>query len=65
MANGPQGGRLEDVRETRTLIASSDIVAADSEATRLFDLDPQDLPMITVAARRGLGVMDPARIEQV
>lgn len=65
VANGPQGGRLEDVRETRTLIASPDIVAADSEATRLFDLDPHDLPMITVAARRGLGVMDPARIEQV
>ncbi|AJF08028.1 cytoplasmic protein [Geoalkalibacter subterraneus] len=65
VANGPQGGRLEDVREARTLIASPDIVAADSEATRLFDLEPHDLPMITVAARRGLGVMDPARVEQV
>lgn len=65
VANGPQGGRLEDVRTTQTLIASADIVAADSEATRLFDLDPNDLPMITVAAGRGLGVMDPSRIEKV
>ncbi|MEJ2699418.1 MAG: DUF362 domain-containing protein [Desulfuromonadales bacterium] len=58
VANGPQGGRLEDVKVTETLIASSDIVAADSYAATLFGHRPQDVPTIAEAARRGLGVMD-------
>ncbi|MCM2265181.1 MAG: DUF362 domain-containing protein, partial [Desulfuromonadales bacterium] len=32
VANGPQGGRLEDVRRLDTLIASPDIIAADAYA---------------------------------
>ena len=65
MANGPQGGRLEDVRQTDTLIASTDIVAADSYAATLFGLQPSDLPMLVTAARRGLGTADLSRVRQV
>lgn len=65
VANGPQGGRLEDVRHTETLIASPDIVAADAYATTLFNLKPEDIPTIVAAADRGLGVMDLKRVRRV
>jgi uncharacterized protein (DUF362 family) len=58
VANGPQGGRLEDVRRLDTLIASADIVAADAYAATLFDLKPEQVPSIVAGARRGLGSMD-------
>lgn len=65
VANGPQGGRAEDVRSTETLIASPDIVAADAYAATLFDLRPEDVPTIVAGARRGLGTMDLARVRMV
>ena len=65
MANGPQGGRLEDVRRLDTLIASPDIVAADAYAATLFDLKPEAVPTIVAGARRGLGVMDLKRVHLV
>ncbi|TLM65687.1 MAG: DUF362 domain-containing protein [Deltaproteobacteria bacterium] len=65
VANGPQGGRLEDVRRLDTLIASPDIVAADAYAATLFGLKPEEVPSIVAGARRGLGVMDLNRIRLV
>ena len=65
VANGPQGGRLEDVRRLDTLIASPDIVAADAYAATLFDLKPEDVPSIVAGARRGLGIMDLKRVRMV
>jgi uncharacterized protein (DUF362 family) len=65
IANGPQGGRIEDVRNPETLIASPDIVAADAYAATLFNLAPEDVPTIVAAARRGLGVMDLKRMQMV
>ncbi len=58
MANGPTGGNLADVKQQDTLIFSPDIVAADSYATRLFDMTPEDIPYIMNAGRRGLGMSD-------
>ncbi len=63
--NGPQGGRLSDVEWRNTLIASADIVAADSVAANLFDFRPDQISTIVAGARRGLGVMDLARIQMV
>ena len=63
VANGPQGGRLSDVEQRDTLIASPDIVAADSLAATLFGYRPEQIPTVAAAARRGLGVMDPARMQ--
>jgi uncharacterized protein (DUF362 family) len=58
MANGPTGGNLDDVKKTDTIIASADIVAADSYATSLFGYAPDDISYIREGARRGLGVKD-------
>ncbi len=65
VANGPQGGRLEDVEPRDTLIASPDIVAADAMAATLFGLRPDEVDFIAAAARRGLGVMDLSRVRRV
>ncbi|HCE16241.1 MAG TPA: DUF362 domain-containing protein [Anaerolinea thermolimosa] len=58
MANGPTGGNLDDVVLNNTVIASHDVVAADSYATRFFGLTGADIPYIAFAAERGLGQMD-------
>jgi uncharacterized protein (DUF362 family) len=62
VANGPQGGKLEDVRTLETVIASSDVVAADSIAATLFNKSYADLKYLQLAHDQGLGVADPARI---
>lgn len=59
MANGPTGGNLKDVRQANTIIASTDIVAADSYAAKtLFDFPPEKLTYIAEATSRGLGRSD-------
>jgi uncharacterized protein (DUF362 family) len=57
-ANGPTGGDLNDVKKLDTLIASSDIVAADSYAATLFGLQPSDIEYIVAGAAMGLGRSD-------
>jgi uncharacterized protein (DUF362 family) len=56
-AHGPQGGDLRDVRVLNKVIASTDIVAADAYATRLFGLKPEDIAVTVEAYKRGLGEM--------
>jgi uncharacterized protein (DUF362 family) len=56
--NGPTGGSLSDVQKLDTIIASPDIVAADSYATRLFNLKPEDITYIQAGATMGLGISD-------
>ena len=58
MANGPTGGNLNDVKKLDTIIASADIVAADSYAASLFGLQPDDIAYIKAAAAMGLGRSD-------
>jgi uncharacterized protein (DUF362 family) len=58
VANGPTGGDLNDVRKLDTVIASPDIVAADSYAASLFDMQPEDLKYIVAATKMGLGRSD-------
>ena len=65
VANGPQGGRLEDVRVRDTLIASPDIIAADAYAATLFGHRPEDIPTIVAGARRGLGIIDLNKVRKV
>lgn len=65
VANGPQGGSLDDVRQTDTLIASPDIVAADSYAATLFGKQPLEIPTLAAAARRGLGTTDLRKVRMV
>ncbi len=65
IANGPQGGRLEDVKILDTLVASPDIVAADAFAATLLGHQPEQIASIVAGARRGLGVMDLGRVKRV
>jgi uncharacterized protein (DUF362 family) len=57
-ANGPTGGNLADVKKLDTLIASPDVVAADSYATSLFGMKPEDLDYIVKGVSMGLGRSD-------
>ncbi len=63
MANGPTGGSLDDVKQTGTLIASPDLVAADTYATSLFGVKPSDIWAIGACAAQGLGTSDLSSIK--
>jgi len=63
--NGPQGGRLEDVRQMDKVIASKDPVAADAYATTLFGLNPEELASTVEAHRLGLGQIDLSKIRHL
>lgn len=65
LRNGPSGGKLDDVKELHTLIASPDIVAADAYTTTLFDMAPDWLETTRVAAKMGLGMMDLNQVKVV
>lgn len=56
LRNGPQGGSLADVEERNMLVVSNDQVALDACGGELFfDLMPEDMPWLALAAREGLG----------
>jgi uncharacterized protein (DUF362 family) len=57
-ANGPTGGNLSDVKKLDTVIASPDVVAADSYAASLFGMKPEDLDYIVIGTSMGLGRSD-------
>jgi uncharacterized protein (DUF362 family) len=67
MANGPTGGNLDDVRQMDTVIASPDIVAADSYAATLFGSQPLDLAYVRAAMdmRLGRSDLDGLKIEEI
>lgn len=56
--HGPTGGSLNDVKQTDTIIASPDLVAADAYAASLFDIAAEDIAYIKAMAAMGLGTMD-------
>jgi len=58
VANGPQGGSLEDVRRLDTVVAGVDQVAVDAFGATLFGLRGEDLGFVREGRRRGLGVAD-------
>ncbi len=67
VAHGPTGGSLNDVRQTDTVIASHDLVAADAWAATLFGLTGADVDYVRLAAGMGLGTieLDSVKVEQV
>jgi len=66
-ANGPTGGYLGDVKKLDTIVASPDVVAADSYAAAFFGLKPEDLAYIVAGTAMGLGRSDLVnmKIEQI
>lgn len=65
LRNGPSGGKLDDVKELHTLLASTDTVAADAYATTLFDQSPAAVESTRCAAAMGLGEMDLDKVKIV
>ena len=55
--NGPTGGRPEYLKRTDTVIASPDVVAADTEAAGLFDRDLSRVEYLSLAVGKGVGSM--------
>ncbi len=59
LRNGPTGGNLEDVAVKKTLVAGTDPVAIDAYVAKAYwNLDPEHLPYLQMAAARGLGTVD-------
>jgi uncharacterized protein (DUF362 family) len=55
MTNGPTGGSVSDLRRANTMIASTDMVAADAFGCTLLELKVSDLPYLAKAERAGAG----------
>jgi uncharacterized protein (DUF362 family) len=64
-ANGPSGGREQDVRVLNRLILSNDPVAIDARAALLFNKKPEDIGQIRLAHQQGLGHIDLNAVRQV
>ena len=58
LRNGPSGGRLNDVKAARTVIAGTDPVLSDAYAATLFGIQPRDIGHIKTAELRGIGSAD-------
>jgi uncharacterized protein (DUF362 family) len=56
--NGPRGVSVADVVTMKYQILSTDIVAADTAATKVFGLDPKQLKHIALAEALGAGTSD-------
>lgn len=56
--NGPRGVSVRDVTEMRSLLVSTDMVAADAAAARLLGLNPGEVDYIRLAAAQGVGRLD-------
>ena len=58
MTNGPTGGSLSDLKQTNTMIVSTDQVAADAFGATLLGKTAADLPYIPKAEAAGMGTAD-------
>jgi uncharacterized protein (DUF362 family) len=58
MTNGPTGGSVSDLQRKNTLIASTDMVAADSYGCTLLGLRVSDLPYLVKAEKASAGTTD-------
>jgi len=56
--NGPRGVSLDDVIQLKSLVLTTDIVAADTAAAKLFGANPDDIPYIGIAAAKKAGRKD-------
>jgi uncharacterized protein (DUF362 family) len=70
LRNGPTGGNLEDVALKKTMVAGTDPVALDAYVAKAYwNLNPEHLPYLQMAASRGLGTVDfdtlPVKISQL
>ena len=60
--NGPKGVSVNDVSLEKAQIISTDIVAADAAAARIFGREPESIAHIKMANDMGFGVMDISKL---
>jgi len=65
MTNGPTGGSLSDLKDTGTLVVSTDPVAADAVGVELLGRTVADVPYILMAGKAGAGLADYHRLNPV
>ena len=65
MTNGPTGGSLSDLKNTNTMIASTDQVAADAFGASLLGKSLDKLPYIGKAHAAGIGTADYKKLNPV
>lgn len=58
MKNGPQGVSKADVLNMKSQLVSTDMVAIDAAAAKLFGMEPETVPFIRIADEMNLGTMD-------
>ena len=65
MTNGPTGGSLSDLKETGTMVVSTDPVAADAVGVELLGRTRSDIPYLMMAEKAGAGIADYQRLNPV
>ncbi len=60
--NGPRGVSTADLVTMKSQILSTDMVAADTAAAKLFGMDPAEVPYIGLAEQLGVGTMDLSKL---
>jgi len=65
MTNGPTGGSLSDLKNTNTMIVSTDQVAADAFGASLLGRSLDQLPFIGKAQAAGIGTADYLKLNPV
>jgi uncharacterized protein (DUF362 family) len=62
MKNGPQGVSKSDVLNMKAQLISTDIVAIDAAAAKLFGTEPVNVPFIRHAEEMNVGTMDLSKL---
>ncbi len=62
-SHGPSGGKLSYVKKLDTVVAGTDVVAADVIAAGLLGLKPEDLDYVKIGAAMGLGQKDLSKLK--
>ena len=65
ITNGPTGGSLSDLKDTGTMVVSTDPVAADAVGVELLGRSLADVPYIRMAEKAGAGQADYRRLNPV
>jgi len=60
--NGPRGVSKNDLVEMKSQIISTDIVAADAAAAKLFGMNPDNISYIGIADQMKLGIKDLSKL---
>lgn len=61
--NGPRGVSVSDVVTMKSQIISTDMVAVDAAAAKLFGVEPNEVDYITYADQMGVGTMDLTKLK--